>query len=809
MEDSSKKNRELYEENSRLKDQLKKLAETEIKLQRAEEAWKESEARYRQLFDNSQSGIYRVDFRTGKFIQVNEVFCRYVGYSQEEIATLSPYDILTEESKQLFLARLEKMLRGVAVPAVVEYEIVAKDGRKRFVHLHNRNIYDAEGRIVAADVVGHDITDRKQVEAALRRSEKFFRTITENASDVIFIVDALGTISYASPSMERIVGYRPDELVGKNAFDRIIPEDVPRATEDFRKDLLTIETAIPNSFRVFHKNGSVMILEGTGLNLLHDPIIAGMVINLRDVTERRRAEEELKKSEELLRLITANMSDMIRISDMQGNNLYVSPSHEKGLGYRPEERLGKSNFDIVHPEDLEGILTAFSEGLTANRRVTAESRARHADGHYIWLETVGDLLRDDQGNATAVVMSSRDVTGRKQAEEEKRKLEEHLQRMEKLESIGTLAGGIAHDFNNLLMGIQGYASLCLLTVSPADPNSEKLKRIGDLVQSGADLTRQLLGFSRGGRYEVKLADITEIIENTISMFERTSKEIIIHRKYAPGLWLVEVDRGQMEQVFMNLYVNARQAMPGGGELYLAAEMVPLDEDMTLRHDVPAGKYVKITVGDTGTGMDDKTRERIFDPFFTTKEMGRGTGLGLAMVYGIVKGHGGIIEVDSELGEGTTFTIYLRASKKGVVEKQPETKEIMRGMETILLVDDEPIVREVNRDMLTSLGYRVYTAAGGQEALAVFAENAKDIRLVILDMIMPGLNGGETFDQLREISSEVVVLLSSGYSIDGEAKKILTRGCNGFLQKPFHLQTLSRKLRELLDGGETVKKPQAP
>jgi CheY-like chemotaxis protein len=249
---------------------------------------------------------------------------------------------------------------------------------------------------------------------------------------------------------------------------------------------------------------------------------------------------------------------------------------------------------------------------------------------------------------------------------------------------------------------------------------------------------------------------------------------------------------------MNLYVNAWQAMPGGGEIYLETENVLLDDEQTFPYTVNPGRYIKISMTDTGTGMDDKTLERIFDPFFTTKEMGRGTGLGLATVYGIIKGHGGMINVDSELGHGTTFTIYLPASEKEVVKEIPSTGKIARGAETILLVDDEKMVLEVSRELLESMGYVVYAAGSGQEAIAAYMEKRNKIDLVILDMVMPGISGGETFDHLREINSEVKVLLSSGYSLNGQAQTIMDRGCKGFLQKPFQLSVLSTKVREILD-----------
>jgi two-component system cell cycle sensor histidine kinase/response regulator CckA len=347
--------------------------------------------------------------------------------------------------------------------------------------------------------------------------------------------------------------------------------------------------------------------------------------------------------------------------------------------------------------------------------------------------------------------------------------------------------------------MQGNTSLMLLDVDSGHPHYEKLKNIEQYVHRGADLTKQLLGFARGGKYEVRPTDLNKLIMMSSEMFGRTKKEITIQSKYQQDLWTVEVDQGQIEQVLLNLYVNAWQAMPGGGNLFIQTENVMLDETYAKLFKLVPGKFVKITVMDTGVGMDESTSQKIFDPFFTTKEMGRGTGLGLASAYGIIKNHGGIIYVYSEIGEGTAFNIYLPASEKGITKEKETLEEILKFTGTILLVDDEEMIIDVGRKMLEKLGFEVLIARNGKEAIEVYEKTRDRINLVILDMIMPGMGGRETYDKLKEINPDIKVLLSSGYSINGRATEILDRGCNGFIQKPFDMKKLSYSIRKIIDG----------
>jgi CheY-like chemotaxis protein len=307
-----------------------------------------------------------------------------------------------------------------------------------------------------------------------------------------------------------------------------------------------------------------------------------------------------------------------------------------------------------------------------------------------------------------------------------------------------------------------------------------------------------LGFARGGKYEVAVTDINEIINKTSSMFGRTKKEIAIHKQCTDNIWAVEVDRGQMEQVLLNIYVNAWQAMPGGGDLYLETANVFLDQESAKPYGVKAGRYVRVAVTDTGVGMDEQTRKRIFEPFFTTKEMGRGTGLGLASVYGIIKGHNGTIDVHSEKGHGATFTIYIPASDREFVKEEKVSTGIARGEGRILLVDDEDVIIDVGSEILEVLGYKVSTARSGREAIEIYKEKQNEIDMVILDMIMPEMDGGETFNMLKSIDPGVKVILSSGYSADARSTRMMEQGCYGFIQKPYSVNTLSQKVKEVLD-----------
>ena len=515
----------------------------------------------------------------------------------------------------------------------------------------------------------------------------------------------------------------------------------------------------------------------------------------------RLADKALQESEEKYRTIVEGLEEGYFEIDLDRNLTFFNDPLCKILGYPRNDLTGKNTRTFTSASTIRKMDEIYARvQKTADPIRVTDYDAIGKTGDSIALELTASLRRNSRGVPIGFRGVLRDVSERKETEAQNRKLEIQVRQAQKMESIGTLAGGIAHDFNNILMGIQGNASLMALKIDPEHPNYVKIKNIETYVENGTELTRQLLGFARRGKYHAIATDLNDVIDKSASMFGRTKKEIRIQMDLVPDIWTVEVDRGQIEQALLNLYVNAWQAMPRGGDLYLKTENVILDAEFVNNkpYKVEAGDYIKITVTDTGIGIDKDTRERIFEPFFTTKEMGRGTGLGLASVYGVIKNHDGYINVYSEIDQGTTFTIYLPASRKKVQKEIEETvPTVAMGTGTILLIDDEEMIIKVGQELLQELGYEVLSARSGREAIELYQRNPDKIDLVIMDMIMPGMGGGETFDRLKRINRNIKVLLSSGYSINGQASKILERGCDGFIQKPFNLIQLSDKIRGII------------
>jgi len=745
---------------------------------RAEAALRESETKYRALVETAGEAIFIAQEDIVKFC--NKSFSHISGYALEDLNNMAFSDLVHPDDRQMVFERYNQRLEGKDVPSRYRFRFIDSRGNTRWADM-SVALISWEGK-PASLCLAADITELKQAEEALKQSEEKYRHLFERAVEGILVARG-ETLEFVNPALERILGHPLEKIISEPFITFIHPDDRAKIHDRHLKRMRGEPVKTGYDFRIIASDGAVKWLSINSQAIEWDGAPANLSF-VTDISERIRAEEELRIFMESVE----NSSDAVGMSTPEGKHSYQNRAFDELFG-----PIGENPPDSVYVDPAVGH--EVFRAIMAGGQWTGEVQMYAKDRRILDILLRAYANKDKSGRITALVGIQTDITERKRAEEEREKLQAQLNRAQKLESIGTLAGGVAHDFNNLLMGVQGHASLMMLGLDASDPHHVRLKHIEELVQSGADLTGQLLGFARGGRYAVRPTDMNEIVEKTSNMFGRTKKEITIYRQNRKDLWNVEADRTQMEQVLMNLYVNAWHAMPEGGEMTLETDNVLVNDKGMLA--LPPGRYVKITVSDTGTGMDAQTRERIFDPFFTTRAMGRGTGLGLATVYGIIQGHNGLIDVTSELGQGTTFEIYLPASDKAVVGEVTAEKEVLRGTETILLVDDEGMVMEVAREMLEYLGYRVHCVGSGQEAVAVYHEKKNEIDLVVLDMIMPGISGGETFARLREIDPQIKVLLSSGYSIDGQAREILDRGCNGFLQKPFKLANLSRKVREVL------------
>ncbi len=632
---------------------------------------------------------------------------------------------------------------------------------------------------------------RLRAEEREHESENLYRAIFENTGTAIGIINSDLTILLGNREMERLTGFTKLEVEGKRkCTDFYGPLDNEKLAVQHERRMVDGDTGLrPYELGLICKDGFV---KRVYMAVTMIPETRNSVVSMLDITDIRKAEEALRQSEEKYRILVENAHDAIFIT--QGGFIkFPNPKTEKMFGYTALELGAISYRELIAPGEREKMIERQerkSRGEILPSSFSLKIRNRQASTIPVEINEV-DIIWEGKP-ATLNIM--RDVSLQK-------KLEAELLHSQKLEAIGTLAGGIAHDFNNILTGIQGHATLMLFDTDLHHPFYTRLKGIEDLIMSGADLTRQLLGFARKGKYEVARIDLNSVIRKVANMFGRARKEISVSEQLHRDLWAVEADPGQIEQVLMNLLVNSWQAMPAGGEIAISTSNVEIGSDHGMPFKVKPGKYVKVSVSDTGTGMDEFTCQRIFEPFFTTKEMGRGTGLGLATVYGIVKGHEGIINVRSKIGKGTTFDIYLPGCGEVQDASRPENvpKRIPGGSETILLVDDEPSNLEVNSDLLESLGYRVETAASGREAVRIYEEKGEAVDLVVLDMVMPGMGGTETFKQLKKMNPGVRVLLSSGYSIDGPLTGSILQDSMGFLQKPFQVQVLAEKIREILDG----------
>jgi two-component system, cell cycle sensor histidine kinase and response regulator CckA len=527
------------------------------------------------------------------------------------------------------------------------------------------------------------------------------------------------------------------------------------------------------------------------------PAVQRAIRESQERQQRRQVETELARREKYFRALTENTLDIITIISRDGIILYKSPSIKRVTGHDPQVFIGKKLLEFVHPDDLANVKRAFEHALMhPAKEVMVQYRLCRQDGLWVELEAIGQSRVDDPDIA-GVVVNSRDVTAQ-------RRLEEQFRQAQKMDAIGQLAGGVAHDFNNILTVIHGHASLLVAggNLSPAAARSAQ--QIAQASERAAGLTRQLLTFSRRQVMQPRRLDMNEVVGNMTKMLGRIlGEDVTLQVNYWPQPPLAQADVSMMEQVLLNLAVNARDAMPKGGQLNIRISVEEIgDGHLARHHEAQEGQFVRLTVTDTGTGIAPETLPRIFEPFFTTKEVGKGTGLGLATVYGIIKQHHGWIGVQSEVGKGTTFEVYIpsAAESQQTGEEQPTDVVVRGGTETILVVEDEGPVRDLVVSVLHGLGYRVLEAGSGSKAMKVWSESKGKVDLVLTDLVMPDrMNGHELAAKLRAERPELKVIFTSGYSADVVGKEFVLQPGLNYLQKPYHPQTLALTVRECLDS----------
>jgi PAS domain S-box-containing protein len=786
------KNARLFQKAQEYGTQLElRLAEQ----RRAEEALRESEERFRSLVEATTDWIWEVDANL-VYTYASPKVKDLLGYEPCEVVGKTPFELMPPEEAERVRARVVATLAEGRPFLGLINEAQHRDGRTVVLETNGVPVFDAAGRLLGYRGIDHDTTERRRAEEALRESEERFRQLFEEAPIPYHEIDREGVIRRVNRTECELLGYAPEEMIGRPVWEFVVPEQRDMARDVVRRKLAAPYQPVPFHREWLRRDGGCLIVE------MHENLILdsqGQVSSIRtatlDISERQRAEEALRASEERYRSLVDNATYGIYRVTADGTLLDVNPAFVEMLGYPSKEDLLTRNIatDIYRTAEERDRL--IEQSLKANRFDSVETQFRRRDGTLLTARLAGRVFRGPDGAVSSFEMIAEDVT-------EHKVLEKQLRQAQKMEAVGRLAGGIAHDFNNILMVIQGYSDLLLEELKPADSRRRPLEEIRKAGERAAALTLQLLAFSRKQVLQPQILDLNAVVSNINTMLRRLiGEDIELTMLPGAGLNRVMADPGQVEQVIMNLAVNARDAMPHGGKLTIETANVNLDEDYARRDGSAApGPYVRLSVSDTGCGMDAETRAHVFEPFFTTKERGKGTGLGLATVYGIVKQSGGYIWAYSEVGRGTVFKIYLpRAPGSAEVRQQGEVQQtLFGGVETVLVAEDDPAVRALVCGALANRGYTVQEARDGREALAAARGYKGPIHLLLTDVVLPHMSGRRLAERLLAERPESRLLYMSGYTDDAVVSHGVSAGNVPFLQKPFSASALSRKVREVLD-----------
>ncbi len=754
----------------------------------------------RDPFDGLPIGLYRTS-PDGRLLYANQALVEMMKYP--DLETLKNDSVTKQYTHEADRDRWREILERDGVVTDFENLNICYDGTRIWVRDNARAVRGPDGKTLYYEGALENVTARRETEERLAKERTYFTQLFESAPEGIAMVDKDDRVVMINSEFSRMFGYSAEEALGKRLNVLIVP---PELKEEGNRHTQTVQAGLRLTFESVRcaKDGRRIPVSVLARPFNLPGQDTAIYVIYRDITDRQEALEALRKSEDRFRSLIEDASLMVVIFDLTGRRTYASPATYRTLGYTQQEFLNQDAFEQVHPDDLAACRALFIElGRDVGGTRSLDFRFRRKDGEWRMLSTVGKNLSNDPA-VGGIVINSRDVT-------EQHNLADQLRRAQKMEAVGRLAGGVAHDFNNLLTVISTYTDFILGDSDLASSHRNDLEEIKKASDRAAGLTRQLLAFGRSQVLQPRILNLNSEVEDIRHMLERVlPANIDVRIRAQPDLWMVKADHGQMEQVVLNLALNARDAMPEGGSLTFTTtnQTVGLtstfyDQEFVIRQ----GEYVALTVTDSGTGMDRTTERKIFEPFFTTKGLGKGTGLGLATVYGIVKQTGGYINVETELGKGTSFRIFLPRAY-GTIEPEPQKtgdRASASFSATILVAEDERPVRDAVERMLREKGYTVLSAVNGREAIGIWQESSDKIDLLVTDLMMPEVGGLELADHCRRKRPDLPVIFMSGFTEAASANAEMFSEAEAFLEKPFHRETFLEKVRQVLTA--TAARPQ--